>query len=161
MRLDPRDKADAIIMVITAVIYSLDFVAVLYLLWNRKYPPLKAKNPLIMVLVKFANIIWFSGDLQTSGHIPLANTPMVKCKAFGIWIRFMTGVCLQNSVATMQTYGLYRIFTRFLPYYRLGLYLLFTIYCLCLIAFETAVQVLKPSITAYYVALLDLCNYHL
>ncbi|KAI7833597.1 hypothetical protein BX661DRAFT_168749 [Kickxella alabastrina] len=29
------------------------------------------------------------------------------------------------------------------------------------LAFETVVQVLKPSITAYYVDLLDLCNYHL
>ncbi|KAJ1898537.1 hypothetical protein LPJ66_002680 [Kickxella alabastrina] len=87
MKVDPRGKADKIMLIAISTIYSIDFAAVLYMLWNIKYPPLKAKNPTIMTLVMIASIVWFVGDLQTNGHVPLANTPMTNCKAFGIWAR--------------------------------------------------------------------------
>ncbi|KAJ1944952.1 hypothetical protein GGF37_001944 [Kickxella alabastrina] len=91
MKVDPRSKVDKIMLIVISTIYLIDFVAVLYMLWNIKYPPLKAKNPTIMTLVMIASIVWFVGDLQTNGHVPLANTPMTNCKAPAILTVYVSG----------------------------------------------------------------------
>ncbi|KAJ1941974.1 hypothetical protein GGF37_003310 [Kickxella alabastrina] len=160
LTLDPRGRADAIMLVVIATVYAMDAAAVIFMLWNRKYPPLKAKNPLHMTLIVVVSIIWFVGDLQGSGHLPLANTPLANCKVFGFWMRVLMGVCLQNSLIALRSYGLYRVFGRFLPYHSLGLYLPYALYCLILLTFGIVAQVLDPSISTYYIADLDLCVFH-
>ncbi|KAJ1895129.1 hypothetical protein LPJ66_004775 [Kickxella alabastrina] len=159
MKVDPRGKADKIMLIVISTIYSIDFVAVLYMLWNIKYPPLKAKNPTIMTLVMISSIVWFVGDLQTNGHVPLANTPMTNCKAFGIWARLLSGVCLYNSLISLRAYGMYRVFYLHRPYHGLGLYLPYFLYILCLIAFGVVAQVLSPAISTVYVSGIDICSY--
>ncbi|KAJ1944953.1 hypothetical protein GGF37_001945, partial [Kickxella alabastrina] len=49
-------------------------------------------------------------DMNLTGHLPLANTPLANCKVFGFWMRVLMGVCLQNSLIALRSYGLYRVF---------------------------------------------------
>ncbi|KAJ1899326.1 hypothetical protein LPJ66_002179 [Kickxella alabastrina] len=69
---DPRGQADMIMLIIIASAYCFDVLAVVYMLWNRKYPPIKSKSPIIMAIMMAVSIIWFVGDLQSNGHVPLA-----------------------------------------------------------------------------------------
>ncbi|KAI7833611.1 hypothetical protein BX661DRAFT_177231 [Kickxella alabastrina] len=157
--LDPRGKGDAIMIVIISMFYGIKFLAVLYMLWNRNYPPLKAKNLTIMTLVMVASVIWFVGDLQTNGHIPLANTHLTNCKAFGIWGRLLFGVCLQNSLISLRAYILYRVFGRSLTSHSLALYIPYFMYLMCLVIFGVVMQILKPAITIEYRPDIDLCSH--
>ncbi|KAJ1897175.1 hypothetical protein LPJ66_003534 [Kickxella alabastrina] len=148
--LEPRGTPDAIMIIVIALVYVIDFIATIYVL----------ENPIIMACVTVANIIWLVGDLQANGHVPLANTPMAKCMVFGVWLRFLLGVCAVFSLVSLRTYGLYRVFRRNPPYHTLGLYLPFAIYCLCSIFFGIISLVLQPTQTAKFNPQLDLCNYN-
>ncbi|KAI7833610.1 hypothetical protein BX661DRAFT_196139 [Kickxella alabastrina] len=159
-RLDPRGKGDKIMLVIFTTIYSFDLVAVIYMLWNRKYPPLKAKNVPVITLVMMFSFVWFVGDLQANGHLPLANTPLTNCKAFGMWMRVILGVCGVFSLIGLRSYGLYRVFFLYKPYHSLGLYLPFAIYWVCVLIAGTISQTIRPDITTQYVSNLDICQYH-
>ncbi|KAI7823492.1 hypothetical protein BX661DRAFT_186730, partial [Kickxella alabastrina] len=110
---DPRGKPDMIMLIFFSVIYCFDFFVLAYMLWNKKYPPIKSKNPILMTILMLISMTWFVGDLQSNGHVPLANTPLTNCKAFGF-------VC---ALTALRAYGLYRVFYLNLPYHSLGLYL--------------------------------------
>ncbi|KAJ1937549.1 hypothetical protein EC988_007857, partial [Linderina pennispora] len=47
--LDPVGKHDLAVICVFSAIYALDLLAVLYLIRNRNYPPLKSKSPGILV----------------------------------------------------------------------------------------------------------------
>ncbi|KAJ1899450.1 hypothetical protein LPJ66_002107 [Kickxella alabastrina] len=158
LRVDPRGKADAIMIVVVGVLYMINFLSVLYLLWNRKYPPLKAKNPALMALLMAIFLVWYVGDLQIDGHLPLANTPLANCKAFGLWMRILIGVCGMLSLIALRAYGLYRVFVLNRPYHSLALYLPFAIYWVCISAYGIVIQTLNPSKTTHYVPGLDICD---
>ncbi|KAJ2052645.1 hypothetical protein H4S04_001215, partial [Coemansia sp. S16] len=83
MVLEPRQAGDLVLVIVITVIYFLQLLAVLFMLRNRKYPPIKAKNPWMMLPIFVAYIFWFVGDLQINGHAPLKGTALEKCKAFG------------------------------------------------------------------------------
>ncbi|KAJ1899173.1 hypothetical protein LPJ66_002282 [Kickxella alabastrina] len=104
--------------------------------------------------------IWFVGDLQANGHVPLANTPMTNCKPFGLWMRILLGICTLCALVTLRAYGLYRVFYLYLPYHSLGLYLPFSLYCICMLVYGIVAQVLKPEITTQYIVPLDICDVH-
>ncbi|KAJ1934873.1 hypothetical protein GGF37_006209, partial [Kickxella alabastrina] len=91
--LDPRGKADAIMVVVIATVYAFNFLAVIYMLWHRNYPPLKSKNVIIMAFIFVVSAVWYVGDLQANGHIPLANSGLTNCKAYGLWMRILLGAC--------------------------------------------------------------------
>ncbi|KAJ1878870.1 hypothetical protein H4R99_003159 [Coemansia sp. RSA 1722] len=158
--LDPRGRGDAIMIIVFLIIYGFDFFAVLFMLWNRKYPPLKSKNPIIMTLVMACAWIWFASELGANGHIPLAGTPMTNCKAFGVWLRILLGVCSVSCLIALRTYGLYRVFHLNMPYQGLGFYLPFLLYFVCIIIYGIVSQLISPNKTIVYVAALDVCNYH-
>ncbi|KAJ1943452.1 hypothetical protein GGF37_002642 [Kickxella alabastrina] len=159
MPLDPRGKTDAIMLVVITTVYSLSFLAVFYLLWNRNYPPLRAKSPVLMALIMAVAVLWFVGDIQTHGHIPLANTPLVNCKAFGIWLRILLGSCGLCSLISLRAHGLHRVFFLHKPYHSLGLYVPFAIYWVCVLIFGLISQFMKPAKTVQYIAKLDMCRF--
>ncbi|KAJ2856753.1 hypothetical protein GGI22_003715, partial [Coemansia erecta] len=68
---DPRGTGDLIMVIVISIVYGIDAVAVAYMLWNRKYPPLKSKSPFIMAAFMAAAVLWFAGDIQVNGHAPL------------------------------------------------------------------------------------------
>ncbi|KAJ1800213.1 hypothetical protein LPJ59_001252, partial [Coemansia sp. RSA 2399] len=94
-----------------------------------------------------------------NGHAPLADTPMTNCKAFGVWVRVLLGVCTVSALIALRSYGLYRVFCRNLPYDGFGLYMPFLVYCMCIAVYGIVSQVLAPHITIYYMELVDICYY--
>ncbi|KAJ1895130.1 hypothetical protein LPJ66_004776 [Kickxella alabastrina] len=105
------------------------------------------------------SMVWFVGDLQGNGHLPLANTPLTNCKAFGFWMRILMGACTICALTAFRAYGLYRVFFLNLPYHTVGLYLPFFIYYMIMLVYGIVAQVLKSSLTIEYFAPLDICNY--
>ncbi|KAI7833646.1 hypothetical protein BX661DRAFT_177277 [Kickxella alabastrina] len=127
LALDPRGKADAIMVIVLSSIYFVDFLAVAFLLWNRNYPPLKSKGPILMTLMMASSAFWFVGDLIANGHLRTAGTIMNNCMAFGVWVRLLLGACTMCILTSFRAYGLYRVFFLNLPYHTIGLYLPFAI----------------------------------
>ncbi|KAJ1723916.1 hypothetical protein LPJ53_001769 [Coemansia erecta] len=158
--LDPRGRGDAALIVIFSIVYAFGLLAVLFMLWNRNYPPLKSKNPAIMTLVMVCAWIWFGSELGANGHVPLANTAMTNCKAFGVWLRILLGVCSVSCLIALRTYGLYRVFHLNMPYQGLGFYLPFLCYFLCIIIYGIVSQLIDAAHTIAYVAVADICSYH-
>ncbi|KAJ2513912.1 hypothetical protein H4217_006061, partial [Coemansia sp. RSA 1939] len=140
LAVDPRGTADIAMITAISAVYGIDAVAVGYLLWNRRYPPLRSKSPAIMAGCMAAAVLWFAGDIQVNGHAPLAATQMTNCRAFGVWVRILLGVCALSALIAMRSYGLYRVFCRNLPYNGLGLYLPFAGYGVCILAYGVVSQ---------------------
>ncbi|KAJ1896744.1 hypothetical protein LPJ66_003806 [Kickxella alabastrina] len=160
MTLDPRGKGDLIMITIISIVYSFDFLAVLYMFWNRKYAPIKSKNITIMALIVAVSVVWFVGDLQTNGHIPVAGTHLVNCMAFGMWMRTIIGACGMLSLIAFRAHGLYRVFYLHKPYHGLGLYLPFIIYWVCALVVGLVSQLLKSSMTTEFIPNLDVCSFN-
>ncbi|KAJ2553834.1 hypothetical protein EV175_002799 [Coemansia sp. RSA 1933] len=156
---DPRGTGDLVMVIVFSILYGIDAVAVIYMLWNRKYPPLKSKSPEIMAAFMAGAVLWFTGDIQVNGHAPLAGTPLTNCKAFGVWVRVLLGVCAVSALIALRSYGLYRVFCRNLPYNGLGLYAPFLGYCLCIAVYGIVSQVIAAQRTIHYVELIDICYY--
>ncbi|PIA15371.1 hypothetical protein COEREDRAFT_16241 [Coemansia reversa NRRL 1564] len=145
------------LIIVISTVYFIDIIAVIFLLWNRQYPPLKSKNPVLMACALCSCICWFIGDLQINGHVHLKNTILTNCKGIGVWIRVLLGVCTVSALIALRSYGLYRIFCQNRLYKGFGFYLPFLIYCTCTLIYGIITQVLKPSVTVEYIPDLDIC----
>ncbi|KAJ2017123.1 hypothetical protein GGI03_001451 [Coemansia sp. RSA 2337] len=159
-QLDPRQAADVIMVIIISLVYFIQFIAVIYMLCNRTYPPIKAKNPVLMTCVFISSIMWFTGDIQANGHAPLKGTPLQYCKAFGVWVRVLLGVCGMSALIGLRSYGLYRVFCRNLAYRGLGFYIPFIIASACMVVYGIVLQALPDNVTVEYKELVDLCYYN-
>ncbi|KAJ2741331.1 hypothetical protein GGI20_005262 [Coemansia sp. BCRC 34301] len=148
-------------VIIIAVLYFIQLLAVLYSLWNRKYPPIKAKGPWIMSAIFVATIFWFVGDIQVNGHAPLKGSPLVNCKFFGVWMHVLVGICPVGSLIALRAYGLYQVFCLNRPYLGKPLYLSAGMLVGILLAFGIVTQALAPAVSVYYIEGLDICSYHL
>ncbi|KAJ2216792.1 hypothetical protein EV179_001082 [Coemansia sp. RSA 487] len=155
--LDPISKKDMAMIIVISAVYGIDLFAVIFMLWNRRYPPLKSKGPLLMAAAYIACVFWFIGDLQINGHVHLAGTVLTNCKGIGVWVRVLLGVCTVSSLIALRSYGLFRVFKQNLPYRGIGLYLPFLVYCACTLVYGVVAQILSPSVTVEYMALLDIC----
>ncbi|KAJ2446955.1 hypothetical protein GGF42_005563, partial [Coemansia sp. RSA 2424] len=158
--LDPRQAADLIMVIVISVVYFIQLLAVIYMLWNRSYPPIKAKNPGLMTCVFISSVMWFTGDIQANGHAPLKGTPLQNCKAFGVWIRVLLGVCGMSALIGLRSYGLYRVFCRNLAYRGLGFYIPFIVTSAFMVIYGIVLQALPANITIRYMEPVDLCYYN-
>ncbi|KAJ2889568.1 hypothetical protein GGI21_006523, partial [Coemansia aciculifera] len=143
--IDPRQAADLIMVIVIAVVYFFQLLAVLFMLWNRKYPPIKAKSPWIMTFVFIASLFWFTGDIQSNGHAPLKGTPLEKCKAIGIWFHLLLGVSGVGSLIALRSYGLYQVFCRNRPYVGIPLYASVGLMVGILLTFGIVTEALSPK----------------
>ncbi|KAJ2557597.1 hypothetical protein EV175_001249 [Coemansia sp. RSA 1933] len=155
--LDPISTKDMVMIIVIAAVYGIDLIAVIFMVWNRRYPPLKSKSPVLMGAAYISCVCWFVGDLQINGHVHLAGTVLTNCKGIGVWLRVLLGVCTVSSLIALRSYGLFRVFRQNLPYRGLGFYLPFLVYCVCTLVYGTVAQVLSPSVTVEYISLLDIC----
>ncbi|KAJ2457299.1 hypothetical protein GGF42_002766 [Coemansia sp. RSA 2424] len=158
--LDPRQAADVVMVIIITACYFVQLLAVLFMLWNRKYPPIKAKSPWVMMVVFIASIFWFVGDLQVNGHAPLKGTPLTKCKAIGIWFHILMGVCPVGSLIALRSYGLYQVFYRNRPYFGVPLFASVGLLVGILLTFGIVTQALSPTASVYYIDGFDICGYN-
>ncbi|KAJ2357536.1 hypothetical protein IWW50_005134 [Coemansia erecta] len=159
MHLDPRGAADWIMIIVITIVYSIDVLAVLFMLWNRTYSPIKCKSPILMSCMIVSGILWFAGDIQTNGHAPLEHTALTNCKAFGVWVRILLGVCTLSALIAMRAYGLFRVFCKNRPFRGWGLYRPYAVFCLCMVVYGIVSQVVSPSVTIHYMAVVDICYY--
>ncbi|KAJ2495373.1 hypothetical protein IWW47_004100 [Coemansia sp. RSA 2052] len=158
MVLDPRQAADLIMVIVITVAYSIQFLAVLFMLWNRKYPPIKAKSPWNMSLIFVASIFWFIGIIQINGHAPLKGTPLTQCKAVGIWLFYLMGTCPVSGLIALRSYGLYQVFYRNRPYRGIPLYASAGLLVGVLLTFGIVTQAVPDDISIYYIELVDSCG---
>ncbi|KAJ2741883.1 hypothetical protein GGI20_004873 [Coemansia sp. BCRC 34301] len=159
MKLDPRQSADLIMVIVIAIAYCLTLVAVVFMLWNRKYPPIKAKNPMLMTCVYVASVLWFTGEVVVNGHAPIKGTPLERCRAFGIWVHLLLGVCAVSSLIGLRSYGLYCVFYRSRPYRGFVLYFPFVLTAGLLLVYGIIAQSISESKTVHYVEGVDVCTY--
>ncbi|KAI8318969.1 hypothetical protein GQ54DRAFT_266106, partial [Martensiomyces pterosporus] len=155
--LDPISHKDLVLIVVIFSVYAFDVLAAIYLIANRRYAPLKAKSPVLMVFALVSSICWAIGDLEINGNVHLRGTVMANCKGIGVWVRVLLGVCTVSSLIALRSYGLYRVFHQNLSYRGLGFYLPFLVYCGCTLVYGIVAQVLKPEVTVQYIAMLDIC----
>ncbi|KAJ2730640.1 hypothetical protein IW152_005104 [Coemansia sp. BCRC 34962] len=157
--LEPRQAADLIMVIAITTAYFIQLLAVLFMLVNREYPPIKAKNPWTMLAIFITSIFWFIGDLQANGHAPLYGTPLAKCKAFGIWMHILMGVCAVSAIIGLRSYGLYQIFHRNRPFIGTRLYVSVAFIAGSLLAFGIVTEALPDNVSVYYIDGFDMCNY--
>ncbi|KAJ2805244.1 hypothetical protein H4R21_001330 [Coemansia helicoidea] len=138
-------------------VYAFDLVVVAFILYNRNYPPMRCKSPILMAGIIVSAILWFVGDVQVNGHVPLLGTPWNNCKAFGMWINVVLGVCMVSALLALRTLGLMRVFIMGQPFRGRGLYLPLLLYTVCLLIFGTVVQVIPAKKTFYYLDVVDVC----
>ncbi|KAJ2716811.1 hypothetical protein H4R19_000417 [Coemansia spiralis] len=157
-RAGPHGTPDLVMIVIISTVYAIDLAAAGFALYNRGYPPLKCKSPIIMAAVVVCSILWFVGDIQANGLVPLAGTVLVNCRAFGLWVRILLGVGTVSMLIALRTYGLHRVFRQGLPFRGWGLYLPLLVYTVAMIVFGTVLQLLPAEKTMFYVADVDRCR---
>ncbi|KAJ2448017.1 hypothetical protein EV183_005636 [Coemansia sp. RSA 2336] len=158
LSLDPRSKGDLAVVTVLSVIYGLDLIAIALLLWNRKYPPIKSKGPYMMTCLFLCSAFWFIGDLQVNGHVQLAGSVLTNCRGFGFWVRVLLGICGVCGVVALRTYALYHVFQLNLPSRGLRFYLPLLAYIACILVFGIVASALSPSVSAEYMAPLDICR---
>ncbi|KAJ2067998.1 hypothetical protein GGI08_001106 [Coemansia sp. S2] len=157
--LDPRGAADATMIIVISVAYFVQFVAVIFMLWNRNYPPIKAKNPILMAFVFIASVLWFAGNLQVNGHVPLKGTALEKCKAIGVWMHILMGVCAVSSLIGFRSFGLYQIFCRNRPYRGPALLISVIVTVTCMLVFGIITEALPDSQSVSYSDKSDYCGF--
>ncbi|KAJ2457297.1 hypothetical protein GGF42_002764 [Coemansia sp. RSA 2424] len=160
MTLEPRQAADLVMVIVIMSIYFIQFLAMLFMLWNRKYPPIKAKNPVIMAVIFVASIFWFIGDLQVNGHAPLNGTQLGKCKAIGVWLHVLMGVCVVSLLIGLRSFSLYQVFCRNRPFRGPSLYISTIAISVYLLVFGIITEALPGHISVVYTAGIDMCVYN-
>ncbi|KAJ2032862.1 hypothetical protein IW146_006045 [Coemansia sp. RSA 922] len=156
--LEPRQGANLIMVIVISVAYVFRFASLLFMLWHRKYPPIKAKNLIIMSLVFATSIFWFVGDIQMNNHAPLKGSSMTECKAIGVWMHIVLGVCAVSALIELRSYGLYQVFCLNRPYRGPPLYISVVGTSLFLLTFGIIVSALPGHITVMYAEPFDMCT---
>ncbi|KAJ2086876.1 hypothetical protein IW140_005352 [Coemansia sp. RSA 1813] len=156
--LDPRSTADLVVVVLLSCIFAINLIAVMFLIFNHKYPPLKSKNPILMVIMFIASVFWFVGDMQVNGHVTLTGSVLTDCRGFGFWVRVLLGICTVTAVVAIRTYAFYHVFSLNLPLRSWRFFLPIVVYFVCILAFGIVAMALSPSKSAEYVPNLDICS---
>ncbi|KAJ2719057.1 hypothetical protein GGI07_005441 [Coemansia sp. Benny D115] len=157
-QLDPRLWADMAMVIVISIIYAFNFLAVLFMLKNRKYPPIRSKGPISMTILFLCSALWFVGDVQVNGHVKLAGSAFTSCLGFGFWVRILMGLCGLCAVFAVRTYSLYLVFKLNMQYKGPGFYIPIASYALSILAFGIVASVLKHEVSVEYIPGLDICN---
>ncbi|KAJ2400769.1 hypothetical protein GGI23_001829 [Coemansia sp. RSA 2559] len=157
LNLDPRNSLDVAIVALFGAVYSIDFLAVLFLLWNYNYPPIKSKSPIIMVLLFIGSAFWFVGDIQASGNVTLAGSALTNCQAFVFWVQLLLGVCMFSAVLAIRSYMLFHVFQLNMSPRGWRFIVPIVAYFACLLILGILSVTLSPDYTAKYDSALDVC----
>ncbi|KAJ2000851.1 hypothetical protein GGI04_003980 [Coemansia thaxteri] len=158
IELDMRGPADAAAVVVFAFVIFITFLAVLFMLWNREYQPIKAKSPFLMACLFVGGIFWYVGDIRLRGHIQQYGTGLAECHASNIWMHAVSGMFAVCGFYAFRSQMLYQIFQMNKPCRGIKFYLPTIVYCTIVFAFAIVMQALSDTQTMYYVAPLDICG---
>ncbi|KAJ1929998.1 hypothetical protein FBU59_006997, partial [Linderina macrospora] len=157
LTIDPIGKLDRITIYLGASFYGVTLLLFVYAFFNRKYPPIRAKNILLTGLAVFAGIMEFVGDIATNGHVELVGV-WSNCKVWCLWFRVFFAYIFTAAIG-IRTYALYRVFVQHRPYSGLGFYAPIIGIFSMLLAFCLTTQFVSDEKTVKYVPELEMCTY--
>ncbi|KAJ1657043.1 hypothetical protein IWQ61_003496 [Dispira simplex] len=104
-----RDRVvDWIILSLGIVIFAVDLIVFLYILKNRAYSPLKAKNIPLMGVTLLSALFWWLGDSYVNGLFgPILTT---QCLMWGIWLRHVLGIFAYTLIINYRLHLLHWLF---------------------------------------------------
>ncbi|KAJ2553831.1 hypothetical protein EV175_002796 [Coemansia sp. RSA 1933] len=158
INLDPIGHADLAVVVILSIVYFVDILSVCFLLWNRNFPPLKSKYPILMSSCMLALFVWFLGDLVLKSHVHVRGKQLSDCMLFCVWMRVLFGNFMVSALITIRSYALYCIFRRNRAYRGLRLYVSVGVVFVVAVTFILVTYLLPRSETVEYIEAIQMCN---
>ncbi|KAJ2519579.1 hypothetical protein GGI11_001154 [Coemansia sp. RSA 2049] len=158
VKLDPIGHADLAVVIILSILYFFNAAAVVFLLWNRNYPPLKSKYPILMSSCVGALFVWFLGDLVLKSHVHVRGPFLSDCMLFCVWMRVLLGNFLVSALITIRSYALYCIFCKNRAYRGKRLYISVGVATGIAVVFLLVTYLLPRSKTVQYIEVIQMCN---
>ncbi|KAJ1800216.1 hypothetical protein LPJ59_001255 [Coemansia sp. RSA 2399] len=158
IKLDPIGHADLAVVVILSIVYFVDILSVCFLLWNRNFPPLKSKYPILMSSCMLALFVWFLGDLVLKSHVHVRGKQLSDCMLFCVWMRVLFGNFMVSALITIRSYALYCIFRKNRAYRGMRLYVSVGVVVVVAVTFILVTYLLPRSETVEYIELIQMCN---
>ncbi|KAJ2741343.1 hypothetical protein GGI20_005252 [Coemansia sp. BCRC 34301] len=158
IKLDPIGHADLAVVATLGTVYFIDFIAVGFLLWNRKYAPLKSKYPILMSCCLLGMFIWFLGDLVLKSHVHVRGVVLSSCMFFCVWMRVMFGCFMVSGLITIRSYALFCIFRKNCAYRGQYVYWSWSAVGALALAFVLITYVMPREHTVHYIPLIQMCN---
>ncbi|KAJ2777228.1 hypothetical protein H4R18_005257 [Coemansia javaensis] len=158
LRLDPRSGGDVAVVAVIAAMYGVTLAGVVAMLLWRRYPPIRSKAPAMMAVLFVCSVLWFVGDLQVNGHVPLAGTALTNCRGVGFWVRILLGLCGVCAVVALRPYALHHVFRLGRPPRGLRFYAPLLVYIACVLALGIVAMALPDTASVQYAPGLDLCR---
>ncbi|KAJ2058242.1 hypothetical protein GGI17_005156 [Coemansia sp. S146] len=158
IKLDPIGHADLAVVATLGTVYFIDFIAVSFLLWNRKYAPLKSKYPILMSCCLLAMFIWFLGDLVLKSHVHVRGVVLSSCMFFCVWMRVMFGCFMVSGLITIRSYALFCIFRKNCAYRGQYVYWSWGAVGALALVFVLVTYIMPRDHTVHYIPLIQMCN---
>ncbi|KAJ2000853.1 hypothetical protein GGI04_003982 [Coemansia thaxteri] len=158
VELDKRGAADVATVMAFAAVVFINFLAVLFTLWNRNYPPIKAKSPLLMTCLFVGSTFWYIGDIRGHGHVQQYGTGLADCHVSNIWMHAVSGMFAVCGLYALRSQMLYQVFHLNQPCSGLKFFMPTIVYSTIVLVFAIVMQALGDKRTTYYVPQLDICS---
>ncbi|KAI8320910.1 hypothetical protein GQ54DRAFT_199475 [Martensiomyces pterosporus] len=160
INLDHIGYADLGVIIGWSAVHGLQLLALVYALWNRKYPPIRAKGIATMVLMYVAGVMWYVGDIATNEMVHPTNKFLSNCIIVTIWLRSILGQTMMFHVLAlrcMSLYFKYKLKRRFKGLARNAASLILIAVPL---SAGVIITVLPTARTVSYVRGAQICNFH-
>ncbi|KAJ2000854.1 hypothetical protein GGI04_003983 [Coemansia thaxteri] len=157
VKLDKRTGADVATVAVVCTIYFINMLAVITMVWNRNYPPLKAKCVPLLASMFVAMGLCFVGDFEANGHVQLSGSGLSNCRGIGIWVHLVLGFCAISGMCALRSLMLYQVFCRNLPCRGLKFYLPIAAYLTLIFTYGIVTMAVNEKDAVYYFPELDLC----
>ncbi|KAI8319588.1 hypothetical protein GQ54DRAFT_265066 [Martensiomyces pterosporus] len=150
---------DLFALILGAALLGMNTLIVLYTLYQRKYPPLRAKN-IKLVLVLYASIvIWYIGSIGTNLNMRAFHTFNNSCVVYASWLRVLFGMFLFIFVHILRLYLYIRIFNK-VKKITIWCYVVpAIIYVVIVLGFGLPATLLQSSLSVQYIQSLGVCTY--
>ncbi|ORX65745.1 hypothetical protein DL89DRAFT_270707 [Linderina pennispora] len=155
--LEPVGVTDTVTIAVSASLYGVTGLLVLYALIHRNYRPIRAKNMPLTTVMYIACIVWFLGDIATNGLVYNVGV-WSKCKLWVIWFRDLGGY-LYSSIVLLRAHALNRIFIQRKSFTGWAYYMPIVILAAALLIFCLTVQLISDDLTVSYLSKLEICHY--
>ncbi|ORX66386.1 hypothetical protein DL89DRAFT_270295 [Linderina pennispora] len=159
MKLDPISYVDMSTIIVVATVYIVDLFAIIFLIVNRNYPPIKSKGVVIMCSLYISGVLWFVGDIITSGMVHLyVNKALMACKVTVIWFRLGFGTTYIATIFSVRCYALHRVFCKQQPFKGVLMWSFIALALGWVVLYAAVSSALPASMTTYYEDTLDICT---
>lgn len=102
-----HSPAQLIFTILFSFILTLQVITTIYLHYHRDYPPIRAKQPSLIVAATVSAIFCFVGELYSLGLIPNRGPFLDLCVVWKIWIGYTLGGFFYSGVFLVRLYRLY------------------------------------------------------